>query len=712
MIITQAPQHQAVISNVETTGNFALKPSPKAFQILSSSLYANKIKAIIRELSCNAVDSHIAAGKKDTPFTVHLPNSIEPFFSIRDYGTGLSKDQVLNLYVTYFDSTKADSNDYIGAMGLGSKSPFSYTDNYSVTAIKDGVKGLYTAFIDDHGLPSIALMTECETDEPNGVEVKFAVNNGNDFYRFEREAINVYEYFELKPEIIGRNIVIPEREYDHENIVPGVHLIGNYSRAVMGNIAYPIDIPNSAEVLGQDLQHILSCGVEMHFPIGALDFQASREGLSYIPLTVNALRQKLQEVSDALKNIIKDEVEQCLTLWDKKCKLTELRGKHLFSEVAMRYHNDNNLDWFSSKWNESEVAVTCEDLAKKFNISVTAFTHSHGTNKPLKAKNENVSKVSGVIDRKDIYYFVASNRVMFVENDTKVGAAERAKAHWRKSPHSFTSKNSVVYVLNASDRKKPIDFQGFYDLLGNPSKTMKASELIELKKKVGSVGDARKDSDDCTIVELTYGYGSKNRYTETVNWGSHRALSSFDDSKTHYYLHFSGYDLISEHGSTVNWLMNNAFTSGLVSSTKVYAVRKADIEAVKAKSNWVNFEEYVVEQLTKNIDKIELGLIKDKIGSKISHMFYDIDTTSIADFDIVQLVNELRHINKSYSKYKLDNLNELYKLPKIDLTNKLAEVEGILAKYPMLQYVESYRKIPQNVIVNYVKQCNNALVTQ
>ena len=359
MIINQAPESQAIVSNVQSTGNFALKASSKAFQILSSSLYANKIKAIIRELSCNAVDSHVAAGKQDVPFTVHLPNSIESWFSIRDYGTGLSKEQVLNLYVTYFDSTKSESNDFIGAMGLGSKSPFSYTDNYSVTAIKDGVKGLYTAYIDDAGMPAIALMTECETDEPSGVEVKFSVNNSNDFYRFEREAISVYTYFDLKPEIIGRNVVISNREYSHENIIPGVHLTGNYSRAVMGNIAYPIDIPNSSEVLSQELQHILSCGVEMHFPIGALDFQASREGLSYIPLTVNAIRDKLQEVSDALKVIIKEEVEKCNSLWAKKCKLTELRSKNLFSEVAMRYHADNNLDWFSSKWDESDVAVTC-----------------------------------------------------------------------------------------------------------------------------------------------------------------------------------------------------------------------------------------------------------------------------------------------------------------------------------------------------------------
>ena len=138
MKLHSAVQNEAILSNVGEVGEFRIRNSAKAFNILSSGLYANKIKAVIRELSCNAVDSHIAAGKTDTPFDIHLPNSLEPWFSIRDYGIGLNHDQVTNLYTTYFESTKTDSNEFIGALGLGSKSPFSYTENFTVTAIKDG----------------------------------------------------------------------------------------------------------------------------------------------------------------------------------------------------------------------------------------------------------------------------------------------------------------------------------------------------------------------------------------------------------------------------------------------------------------------------------------------------------------------------------------------------------------------------------------------
>ena len=78
MKLLNAVQDQPIVSNVGEIGEFRIRNSAKAFNILSSGLYANKVRAIVRELSCNAVDSHTAAGKQDTPFDVHLPNVLEP----------------------------------------------------------------------------------------------------------------------------------------------------------------------------------------------------------------------------------------------------------------------------------------------------------------------------------------------------------------------------------------------------------------------------------------------------------------------------------------------------------------------------------------------------------------------------------------------------------------------------------------------------------
>lgn len=254
MIITDKVENEAILSSNMQVGEFRIKNSSKAFAILSSGLYANKIRAIIRELSCNAVDAHIAAGKPTEPIECHLPNALEPWFAIRDTGIGLSNDDVVNIYTTYFESTKTSSNDYIGALGLGSKSPFSYTENFSVTSVKDGKKGIYSAFINNQGLPSIVLLQSEDTTEPNGVEVKFAVDQ--DFDKFRQEAAYVYSWFKVKPRLTGATVNIPTIDYAQKDFAPGIHLKSRssvtYNRqqscvALMGNISYPIMVPNKEQ---------------------------------------------------------------------------------------------------------------------------------------------------------------------------------------------------------------------------------------------------------------------------------------------------------------------------------------------------------------------------------------------------------------------------------------------------------------------------------
>ena len=225
MILNSKPENQAILSNVGEIGEFRIRNSAKAFSILSSGLYANKIRAVVRELSCNAVDSHVAAGSADVPFEVHMPTMLEPWFSVRDYGVGLNHDQVTRIYTTYFESTKTDSNEFIGALGLGSKSPFGYTENFTVTAVQNGRQGIYTAFINDQGVPSVALMTQTDTAEPNGVEVKFSVHDCADFEKFRSEAGAVYAWFKLQPTFTGTRAVIQPVEYLYRDLIAATHIL-------------------------------------------------------------------------------------------------------------------------------------------------------------------------------------------------------------------------------------------------------------------------------------------------------------------------------------------------------------------------------------------------------------------------------------------------------------------------------------------------------
>ena len=159
---------------VETAGmtvarTFQIKPSRKAFEILSSGLYSDKVRAVIRELSTNAADAHVAAGKPDVQFEVHLPNHFEPYFAVKDYGTGLSEKAIYELYTTYFASDKTDSNEFTGALGLGSKSPFCYTDSFTVTSRHNGVLLVFNCHLNADGIPDEVQPDACLwVDEPGG----------------------------------------------------------------------------------------------------------------------------------------------------------------------------------------------------------------------------------------------------------------------------------------------------------------------------------------------------------------------------------------------------------------------------------------------------------------------------------------------------------------------------------------------------------------
>ena len=57
-------ENDVVIGNAGETKTFTIAASAKAFKVLSSNIYKNKIRAVVRELVCNAVDAHVLNGNK------------------------------------------------------------------------------------------------------------------------------------------------------------------------------------------------------------------------------------------------------------------------------------------------------------------------------------------------------------------------------------------------------------------------------------------------------------------------------------------------------------------------------------------------------------------------------------------------------------------------------------------------------------------------
>ena len=670
MILNNAPQAEAVLSNVGEIGEFRIRNSAKAFNILSSGLYANKIRAIIRELSCNALDSHTAAGT-DQPFEVHLPTTLEPYFSIRDFGTGLTHDQVTNIYTTYFESTKTASNEFIGALGLGSKSPFSYTDNFTVIAIKDGHKGIYSAFINDQGVPSIALMgSEDGTLEPNGVEIKFSVNDRYDFHKFESESESVYRWFKQRPKFTGAQVNIREIKYETKDIIPGVHSVEDSTRttAVMGNIAYPVQIPDSAKKEFGSLSTLLTCGLVMEFGIGELDFQASREGLSYIPQTIQSIKSKLEALNDALTGVLAAEANAIENKWKRSKFLYEKQGKNLWRNAVTKYVTDTGFELVSNTSNRYYMTrhtldVYLDDL-KQFNIKmdVVGVQNNRCTNHTF--CNDYVKDANGNQLIRLYHNMQVDDSTLFMVNDTNKGAIERTKYHYRNTtvnPKMYF--NKTVFVLSKIDATKEMDLVGFYNAIHNPpdDQKFKVSDLLE--KPRNSYARAK----NVTLLKLEpRGRGGYYAERELV-WRDAGKVGSLDANKTHYYIPLSGYNALLTKTQNVgvgHLVMEMRETKLAEFQMPVYGVRKGDMKTITDMPNWVNLETY----LEKTLD----GL-KPKID--LANVLQSLDATAIFDYNMSNVSESITN-EKSPAKIFLNEFSGLPNIGKAQHLNTLMRIFG------------------------------------
>lgn len=711
MKLSTAPEHEAILSNVSEIGEFRIRNSAKAFNILSSGLYANKIRAIIRELSCNAVDSHVAAGRATTPFDVHLPNALEPWFAIRDYGLGLSHDQVVNIYTTYFESTKTDSNAYIGALGLGSKSPFSYTDNFTVTAIQNGIKGIYSAFINAEGVPSIAKMMTEKTTDPNGVEVKFSVNERWDYSKFRDEASYVYSHFKLQPVVSGYdNFSVKEIKYKTKDIIPGVHEVAddyNYrSVAIMGNIAYPIEVPNAETVLG-NLSQMLGCGLIMEFEIGELDFQASREGLSYIPQTIESIKRKLEIVSRCLTKRLATEADLVENLWDRAELLQQYSNRKLWAPSVKQYitdtnfllYNTNNGMYGSYKLFELETA----DLASRFNIVLKSFNvvktgvkTTCSNNTTSVTRNLSTTNQDGTVTYQNVWKIATSPSVTFIVNDTKTGSLERAKYHFKNTDKAA---GKEIYVIEPSDKTKSVDTSGFFKELMNPPRVLKTSSLLIKQRK--------SLNKNVSILQLER-RGGYNRNGDDMVWRDAKSITTFNDTDTYYYLPLVSFTMTSKY----NWasgaceLGRYLKSCGISELNKIniYGVRKSDLEYIKTQSNWVNLEDHIVDVLTKLSSKIVTAALS-KVFDKFA--FCNYNQYSYTESNTLSLLKnkngkfaKLLDKVKSYKKYNVGSyesslLNLLdsydrktYDQIKLSKEELVKECQECYSHYPLLEMLE------------------------
>jgi len=263
--------------------------------ILRSQIYSDKLMAVIREYSTNATDANIEAGRPDTPICVHLPTIADPYIGFRDFGVGLSEDDVTQLYVKYGASTKRNSNDYTGCLGIGCKAGFAYGDNFQVITHHGRYSKTWLARIDEtkRGTISLVHTTNHHTPVNTGTEVRVSIRK-NDIESCINKAKQLFTYWRVQPTC---NLELDKPKYHAESDDWAILDLReqSYDRrayynsaVIMGNIVYPI---NPRMIKTSDLPASLldSSAVLLRAPVGSLDIAANRESLEYTDRTCDSI---------------------------------------------------------------------------------------------------------------------------------------------------------------------------------------------------------------------------------------------------------------------------------------------------------------------------------------------------------------------------------------------------------------------------------------
>ena len=190
-----------VLKTGEDTSKRATISANKAAKLqmlLSEGLYSDPITATIAELTNNGVDSIVASGRNpiENPVVVSITKTTNDQyeFSVKDEGLGLDENEFTNVVMNYLESTKEDSNDFIGSWGLGSKSPLSLKRSYFFICRKDNVERKFMVYQGEE-FTEFDKIYEKTTDELNGVEVIVPIKDYYEAQEFVRKAKSKLAYY-------------------------------------------------------------------------------------------------------------------------------------------------------------------------------------------------------------------------------------------------------------------------------------------------------------------------------------------------------------------------------------------------------------------------------------------------------------------------------------------------------------------------------------
>jgi hypothetical protein len=699
---------------IEKSGTFeeskySIEASSKAFFILSDGLYSNKILAVVRELSTNAYDSHVDAGKREVPFDVHLPTQLNPVFFIRDYGTSMNHDNCMQLYTTYFRSTRNNSNDAVGCLGLGSKAPFAYADSFTVEAYLDGKQRVYNAYKNEDGSPVFSLMHETDTNEPNGIKVSIQVNS-HDVNRFHVEAKKVYEFFTVRPNFVGEKIAF--NKIDKVLAGDGWYFDDNADNnlIIMGQIAYPVD---HFQIMGDGdnkesrfIQY--SDGLRIFVNIGDVDITPSRETLSYSKDTKINIKSIVNRITSEIASKIEDQIKSQPSLYKARIKYVQISDQCSSIKNAIE-SLQKSITWNGQKLFDN---IVNESINVKDKLSLTFLSKSSYRKKINSSKDVEFVNFTG-----DMKVFV---------DDLTRGGLSRIKQFMRENQKSYGDEQKC-YVYKLKDGEA-VDNNGLYDILGGATKddVVLTSSLPKITYDRSSSGS----SDGLPPIHIQVFNEETGRFEECNMSVKYENAYYFTESKGNITIGYKGMDT----SYIVNALayMHKHYPDEVDGMT-FYAVKPSVIKNRKLveRSNWNDAVSVMRTVFNKAVADHKQDIIDCNVRFGLSahrnEKFANIFSATKTDNEAKKVVAEYNEYEKRITsmRHEMELVRAMSSIipncdsvdlsaTKIDNTKFSKRFDNAVQKYPMLKVIANmgyYGNVSQNdvkIVADYIDTIESA----
>lgn len=346
---------QEIHEGVKTTG-FSIEVNQSMFQMLTSNIYNDPILAVMREWSTNACDACIAADKP-VKYYVNLPTLQNPTFYVRDYGTGISPENIEGLFSNLGASTKRNSNAYNGTLGIGRMAGLAVSNSFNVESYYNGTLYVYSITM-KQGVPVTLHMGNFPTEEPNGLKMSVPVKH-EDIKYFAEKANQLYKFFDHKPilnlDYINTELPILQKITD-DWFITSESSSENY--VVMSQIAYPI--PRNTKINTYGFKKLI-----IKVPPGSVTFNPGRESLSLDDQTIYYINSLFEQI----KNTYIKTTEEIL------------RKQNSDKEVVETYINLSKIAVSDLIKEIDLLSFVSENLKSLIdNTSTNGFRYMHGIN--------------------------------------------------------------------------------------------------------------------------------------------------------------------------------------------------------------------------------------------------------------------------------------------------------------------------------------------